>query len=340
MSSMRIYTSAVLGIDIARQSFDVALRQDEALTATGCFDNDARGFAQLQRWLQRCLQQGRAQEVHACLEATGRYGTALAKYLYGQGYTVSVVNPSRTHAYAKSKLQRIKTDKTDAALLADFCATQQPEPWQPPSPQAEELQALSRHLETLQQTRTRINNRLKADPPSALVRQDLTEQLALTDKQITAAKRQLGQLTRRNAALQHKVDLITSIPALALLSAARFLAEVPDITAFPDADHLAAYAGLTPTQHTSGTSVRKKSSLAKTGNRHLRTLFYMPALCAIRLAAKGHHPLIHNLVSRLEQRGKSKMTIVAAVMRKLIHLVYGVLKSGKPFDPNYAAPPT
>lgn len=322
----------VLGIDIAKLSFAVALRRGSVLVDQGHFSNDAHGFVRLQRWLRR----HKAQELHACLEATGRYGLALAKHLHQLGYTVSVVNPHRIAAYATSKLQRIKTDKSDAVLLADFCATQAPEPWQPPSAQQEELQALARHLETLKQTRTRTNNQLKANPPSSLVRRQLEEQLARTNEQIRVVEHELKHLHRQDDDLQHKVDLITSIPTIGLATAARFLAEVPDTAAFAQADHLAAYAGLTPTQRNSGKSVHGKSTLSKKGNRHLRTTFYMPALCAIRMAPKGHNPPVDHLVLRLQRQGKKPMVIVGAVMRKLLHLVYGVLKTGKPFDPSYS----
>jgi transposase len=322
----------VLGIDIAKSTFDVALRHGAVVVGQGHFSNNAQGFVQLQRWLRR----RQVHELHACMEATGRYGVALAKYLHHVGYTVSVVNPRRTAAYAESKLQRIKTDKTAALLLADFCATQAPEPWQPPAAQQEELQALARHLETLKQTRTRANNQLKAHPPSSLVRRQLEEQLARTNEQIRAVEQELEQLTHQDEDLQHKVDLITSIPAIGPATAAKFLAEVPTVTAFAQADHLAAYAGLTPTQRSSGETVHGKSTLSKKGNRHLRTTFYMPALCAIRLAPKGHNPPVDNLVLRLQQQGKKPMVIVGAVMRKLLHLVYGVLKTGKPFDPHYS----
>ena len=106
---------------------------------------------------------------------------------------------------------------------------------------------------------------------------------------------------------------------------------MPDFRQFDSADQLAAYAGLVPKQHFSGTSVHKKPTLAKTGNAFLRTAFYMPALSAARF-----NPLIAIFSQRLEARGKEKMTIVAAVMHKLLVLAYGVLKSGRPFDPNFA----
>ena len=78
-------------------------------------------------------------------------------------------------------------------------------------------------------------------------------------------------------------------------------------------------------------TVYRRGHLTKTGSAHLRHALYMPALVAMRW-----NPIIQAFVMRLQQRGKSKMTIVGAVMRKLLHIVYGVLKSGKPFDPNYS----
>ena len=94
---------------------------------------------------------------------------------------------------------------------------------------------------------------------------------------------------------------------------------------------LAAYAGLTPRERTSGTSVRRQARLAKTGNSRLRRALYLPAIVAMR-----HNPAIRALAERLRARGKRPMVIVGAAMRKLVHLLYGVLKSGKPFDPTLA----
>ena len=97
------------------------------------------------------------------------------------------------------------------------------------------------------------------------------------------------------------------------------------------ARHLAAYAGLTPRERTSGTSVRRQARLAKTGKSRLRRALYLPAIVAMR-----HHPAIRALAERLRARGKRPMVIVGAARRKLVHLIYGALKSGKPFDPTLA----
>lgn len=315
-----------LGIDVSKDKLDVALLGGEHLT-TGEFGNEPSGWAKLGRWLEK----RQVSQLHACLEATGRYGQGAALFLHQQGYQVSVVNPRRTKAYADSKLSRNKTDAIDAKLIADFCVTQKPGLWSPASAAQQELQALTRHLDALKEDRQRERNRLKAGLQLQTVIAAIEAHLAFLDRQIADLEQQIQQVIHQDPNLKRKRDLLTSIPAIGDTTAAVFLAEVPDVTDFPQASQLAAYAGVTPRQHHSGSSVRRRTRMAKTGNRRLRTAFFMPALAAYR-----YNPIIQALVTRLQQRGKSKMTIVGAAMRKLLHLAYGVLKTGQPFDPQYA----
>lgn len=315
----------VLGIDIAKDKFDVALLR-AGQYQSGTFSNDTAGFERLSKWLKKV----RANQLPVCLEATGHYGEEVALFLHEAGYCVSVVNPARVKAYAASQLKRNKTDKEDAKVIAHFCATQQPEVWSPPSPAQRELQALSRRVETLKADRQQELNRKQSGQTSALVLQTIEAHLTFLDTQIVLLEQQIADLIDHDDTLKQQEELLTSIPGLGHTSAAKFLAEVPDVSQFQSAAQLAAYAGLTPSQRTSGSSVHKPTHLSKTGNTHLRTLFFMPALTAIR-----HNPIIQALVARLEARGKSRMVIVGAVMRKLLHLAYGVLKTGIPFDPNY-----
>lgn len=318
--------SHYLGIDVSKDKLDVALLHGEHLT-TGDFSNSPIGWTKLGRWLEK----RQVSQLHACLEATGRYGQGAALFLHQQGYQVSVVNPRRTKAYADSKLSRNKTDAIDAKLIADFCVTQKPGLWSPASAAQQELQALTRHLDALKEDRQRERNRLKAGLQLQTVIAAIEAHLAFLDRQIADLEQQIQQVIHQDPNLKRKRDLLTSIPAIGDTTAAVFLAEVPDVTDFPQASQLAAYAGVTPRQHHSGSSVRRRTRMAKTGNRRLRTAFFMPALAAYR-----YNPIIQALVTRLQQRGKSKMTIVGAAMRKLLHLAYGVLKTGQPFQPQYA----
>lgn len=318
----------VLGIDVAKVSLEVALSDGQGRWQTGHFTNNAAGFSRLLEWLRKHA----SEPVHVCLEATGRYSRAVSRFLHQEGYVVSVINPARIPFYRGLTGQRNKTDKTDAKLLAEFCATHHPEPWTPPTPEQETLQELTRYLNSLKQERTRLHNRLEAGPLTQWVQRDLEEQLARLRERIADLEREVEKAAQHAAKHDAQIQLLTSIPGIGLITAPRFLAEVPDYRRFAHADQLAAYAGLVPKQHSSGTSVHRKATLSKVGNAHLRSAFYMPALSAARF-----NPVIRRFAQRLAARGKTKMTIVAAVMRKLLTLAYGVLKSGRPFDPNYAA---
>ena len=319
-----------LGIDVAQVSLTVTLLTNEGQWQHGHFSHDSKGFVQLARWVQRQVDKA----VWVCLEATGRYSDAIAHYLCAAEWVaqVSVLNPSRIHAYGRSQMRRSKTDKADAMLLAHFAATQHPDAWIPPSPQQQTLQELMRHRDNLLDMRQQVRNRLKAGVRTTEVQRQLHEQEALLTRQIGEVEAEVHQQIEQDEQLHHQFRLLCSIPGIGPILAAHFLAEVPDITRFESAGQLAAFAGLVPTQHDSGTSVKRKGKLAKTGNVHLRKAFYMPALSAAR-----HNPLIAAFVARLQASGgKAKMTIVAAVMHKLLRLAYGVLKSNRPFDPDFA----
>ena len=202
---------ASLGIDVAKAQFDVALLCEGKLSQSTCSMN-AQGFAALGLWIHK---QG-GEQVHACLEATGEYGAALALSLYESGHLVSIVNPARIAAYAKSRLARTKTDKADAALIAHFCHTQQPLLWAPPAPEVRELQALVRRVEMLQEMAQQERNRQQSGIRSAAVlaslqatRAFLSEEMAKLQQQI---QQQIQQQVEQSAELTGQQQLLRSIP--------------------------------------------------------------------------------------------------------------------------------
>ena len=158
--------NSILGIDISKATFDVMLLH-QGRSTHAVFANTRQGYGKLRHWLKK---QG-VRQMHACMEATGVYGDGLAEYLYGQGHTVSVVNPTRIKKYAESQLQRNKTDKSDATVIADFCRTQQVDLWSPPEPAVRELRELVRHLEDLHQMPTQEQNRGSASRARPRTRQ-------------------------------------------------------------------------------------------------------------------------------------------------------------------------
>ena len=135
----------------------------------------------------------------------------------------------------------------------------------------------------------------------------------------------------QNPDLKEKQELLISIPGIGKKTATLILGELPSIDRFQHVGQVVAYAGLSPQQHSSGSSVRKKTRLTKIGNRNLKTALFFPAMTAMK-----HNPVVIALALRLEKKGKEKMVIVGAAMKKMLQIAYGVLKSGQPFDPNYA----
>ena len=317
-------TTVWLGIDIAKNTFEACLLNGKK-AGHGSFDNAPAGFAKLERWLKK----RKVARVHACLEATGRYSEGVAEQLHASGHTVSIINPARLKAYAQATLTRTKTDQTDAALLADFCRNQQPAAWTPPTPERRELRALVRRRESLLQIHQQEANRLSSGEDSPLVRASLERHLAMLDGELAQLEQAITAQIASDPELQRQYELIDSIKGIGPTTAAALLGEI-DFGAYPSARQVAAQAGLTPRQRQSGTSVHGKPRISKQGASQLRRILFFPAVVAMH-----HNPPIQAFAQRLATRGKAKMAIVCACMRKLLHLVYGVLKTGLPFDPDY-----
>lgn len=319
---------AALGIDVAKQKFDVCLIKENDKIKHKIFPNTQHGFEQLVRW----LASHRVENLHACLEATGSYGEALAVHLHEAAFVVSVVNPAQVKAFAASRLTRTKTDKVDAELIARFCLAHSPAAWQPPASEVRELQALVRRLESLVEMRVAEENRLSSGVSIESVRCSLEEHINYLIEEIKQTEALIRQHIDNHPDLKQKSDLLDSIPGIGQTTAALLLAEITDFTQYKGARQVAAYAGLVPRERRSGSSVRGRTCLSKIGNARLRKALYFPAMTALRCS-----DFFQQWASGMRQRGKSKMTVIGAAMRKLIHLAYGVLKTGKPFDPNWTA---
>lgn len=318
--------SYVVGIDIAKDKFDACLLTEDDATHYEIFGNSKRGINQFHRWLKK----HGAKTGHICLEATGIYGDLVAETMYSRGYDVSIVNPARIKAYANSQMRRNKTDKLDAALIATYCDKESPPLWIPPSPELKELQALVRHRDDLKQDRQRTANRLEAQRSSDPVKRQLQQQINFIDQQIRETEQHIKDHINQFPDLKKQRNLLISIPGIGNITACVLLAEIGDIQRFDGVRQIVAYMGLNPRQHQSG---RKSVSIgiSRMGRSSLRAALYMPAI-----VAKQYNPVLKSFALRLEQqRGLAGKQIIVAVMRKLIHLVFGILKSGRAFDPNY-----
>ncbi len=309
-----------LGIDVGKADFHCALLSD-GRSKPNSFPNSQKGFERLRSWLRN---RG-VERVHACLEATGGWSEEVALFLQEQGYAVSLVNPMAIKSFGQSELSRTKTDKADAALIARYCSAMQPRLWEPPSPSQRRLQRLGRRRTALVEMRTQEHNRLEG-PGIVEVRDSLEKSIAFLERQIADIDREIASAIYDDPDLRNKRDLLESIPGIGERVASTLLGELPQITEFRNGKALAAFVGLCPREFRSGSSV-STSWLSKVGNPHVRRVLYMPAITAMRC-----NPILVDFSARLRARGKRPKQIIAAVMRRMLVIAYGVLKSGRPFN--------
>jgi len=313
----------VLGIDVGKEYIDCELLGDKR--ATKKVTNSVRGFEQVVAWLRN----RKIAKVHVCMEATGGWSEELAFFLHEHGHTVSIVNPMQIRAFGQSELSRTKTDKADAGLIARFCATMHPPAWDPPKPAERRLKQLVRRRRALVEMRMQEENRLES-PAMDNVRDSILGLINVLEEQIKEINAQIKATIDEDDDLKGKRDLIESIDGIGPITSATILGETPRIENFQTSKALAAFAGLCPHVRQSGMSIRS-SRTTKIGNRAIRKALYMAALSALRSNA-----VIKAFADRLLERGKHRMEVIVATMRKLLVLVFGVLKTRRPFDPQRA----
>lgn len=312
-----------LGIDVAKDTLEACLRLPTGKYKHRRFPNTAAGHQALLAW----LHQWAATQVHACLEATGAYGQAVAHFLHDHGQTVSILNPAVIAAYARSRFRRAKTDRVDAKLLADYGEKEQPAPWTPAAVELRELQALLRRREALLEMRQMEQNRLVATTHPEPVQHSLEAHLEELAAALTTLEQAIRDHVDRHPGLKQQEALLCSIPGIGETTAVWLLAELGDVKRFRCARQVAAFAGLTPAKRESGLPPHPPERLCKIGSGRLRKALYFPALSALR-----YNPVVKAFGARLLGKGKHKMVVVGAAMSKLLQLAYGVLKSGEKFS--------
>ena len=310
-----------LGIDVAKAKRDVALRLPNGQTRSKVVANTDSGLAELQAWLVHHDGIG----AHVCMEATGVDWEAVAEMRADAGFTVSGVNPARIKAYRVAQQVRTKTDAVDACLIADFCARQHPPAWIPPPPAQRELRAWGARREAWVVMRTQEQNRLPVAHPS--VRPGIESLIAHRNSVIAEAEAAIRQRIDDDPPLKAQQRRLDSVPGLGDKTIPVLWSFYGGPGRFDQARPAAAFAGLDPRQHESGRSVRGKPRLAKVGHAGLRKALYMPAMVTLHKTAWGRA-----FRERLAAVGKPPMVIIGARMRKLVHVVFGVLKSGQPFN--------
>lgn len=322
------------GVDVSKDTAVYFLiGQDRGLHDKAVvFKNNSLGYTAALKWMKGLAKQFKPFDIHVVMEATGVYYLSLAKFFSKQtGVAVSVVNPAQVKAFAQAELIRTKTDSVDAALIARFASAMKPGLWTPPAPHEEEMLGIVRHIEAVKEMIQAERNRLHAlneiGSSTASVQKEVRKHIKFLDGQISDLTKRLRRLTKEYPETDENVKLLCTIPGVAETTAHNLLCEMGDISRFGGVKQLVAFAGLAPAERQSGTSVHGKAMLNKRGSRRLRKLLYMPAVVASRF-----NPDVKELYDRLRAAGKKPMCAMAACMRKLLHIAYGVLKNKKPYE--------
>ena len=290
------------------------------------FPNQPSGQREMVKWL--CSVRG---AVRVCLEATGLYGLDAALALDDAGLPVMVANPRAVRHFAQAAMQRSKTDQRDAAVLREFARRMEFEPWRRLSTTALHLLAVARRFRAVVQMQTAEKNRLHAAGISralpAMLRREVERSVARLEQDRKRLLCMARELVQQDPVLARRHALLLSVCGIGEASALALLAELHPVGQEATARQWVAYAGLDPREHTSGSSVAQKPRISAKGNSNLRRALYMPAVVASR-----REPHLKAFYERLLGRGKSKRQAQVAVMRKLLHGIFGMFKHDQPFD--------
>lgn len=318
--------SFFLGIDVGKPDlFCHIIGPDQTLSQR--FDNTPEGIRALRKWL---LAVATPQQFAACLEQTGHYGRAISHALADAGLAaVYLVNPRQIKAYGEQRLRRNKSDTADARLIAEFLQSEHSKllPWVPPGVDNQQIKELSRYAESITQDNARLKTKCDMTTHQPILR-SLKRRIKAQEKEIADIRLRIDKIVEGNEALHRQHELLASVPGIGAVTCQILLAELPDLELFSDARQLAAWAGITPRHFVSGTSGRSTTPITKIGSAYLRRALFMPAM-----NARVFNPLLKTFADRLKENGKKPKQIIVAVMRKLLHQIYGILKSDTPYNP-------
>jgi transposase len=318
-----------MGCDVSKATLDLAyFKQSWQVT------NTRQGWEALLNWAEQNIQ-APFDELCVVMEATGVYHLKAAAYLATAGLKVIVANPGRSADYARSQNQLNKNDRLDARALARYGAQLHNPHWYvPESTEISQLKTLLSRLGQLGKDLQRERNRLEKCAflaGSQLLRRSVQRQIKALTREQTLIQRHIDQLIKEDESLQRNQQLMCSIKGIGKITS-QWLLPLLSTQRFNHAREVAAFLGLVPCHKSSGTSLQSRGQLSGRGNKDLRARLYMPAI-----SAATNNPQLRAFYQTLLARGKTPKQALTAVMRKLVHICYGVIKHQTPYQENYAA---
>lgn len=336
-------TQVYVGIDPAAESFSVSVlyAPDLCKTAPQPFENSVEGFNALEQWLS--AQDVSAQQAIVCVENTGVYSEALCYQLHEHGYRLALLDP-RTVWKAFGDGQP-KNDQLDSQKIAEygFRYADKLQIWQPQAVIVEQIRVILSTREQLVQQKTATQNtrstlsRKVIQTPAA--NQALEATLTHLKSQIEALEAELRRLIRSHPSIMQGVSLLMTAPGVSWLLSAHFAVLTSGFTDVPNYRTLAQYLGVSPNEHTSGTSVRKRTRSRRYGPATTRKLLHLAAR-----SLRTHEPSSRRYFLQKTAEGKPKRLVLNNIANKLLKRLCAMLRSGARYheghrsvDPRYLA---
>jgi transposase len=304
-------TQITIGIDVSKDRLDIHLHPQAIVKQ---FGNDRRGITRRVTWITLC------KPTRIIFEATGAYHRALEMAL-GQARLPAVkINPLQTRRFAEATGRRVKTDPVDAAMLAHFGATMQPEIQSARDETIDNLGELLAARRALVKDQTAALNRAKSLTLPLLKRQS-QQHLNQIQTQIEAIDQHQATILAANASLKARFDILVSIPGFGAATACALLVDMPELGSM-DGKQTASLIGLAPITRQSGNW--KGKSFIQGGRAILRQAIYMPALVAIRF-----NPPLKAKYLTMRAAGKPAKLAIVAIMRKLVIIANALLRDNR-----------
>lgn len=325
---MQTLQQIYVGVDVSMQ--ELVSVHASAETSTGWHKAVIiNEISAIQQWLRGMDMSNK----HFVLEHTGTYSARLIYCLDQLGACFSVVNPAQSRAMSKVLMKSSKTDDQDAQTLACMGQSLLTKPYRMPS-KAQRMRKEAFHaLCALQKQERQVQNQLHAlaqlVEPNPEVIQAFTHVLAVLRTQIKQLQSQLKP-DLEQLEEQHLIARICSIKGVGKATAEAFVALFGDFSTFVSAKAFAKFIGLAPAEFTSGKSVRGRGGITKKGSAKIRALLFNCARSAMNC-----NPLCKALYQRIIAKGKNGKVALTAVMHKLARQIFGVVKSGLDFDPQF-----
>lgn len=292
----------------------------------GSVDNDP---AALRALLQKRI--GQVGRLRVLAEATGIYHLDVVLLADELGAEVMVINPKAAHHFALALGQRAKTDALDAKMLLEGLKRLPFRRWQPPRAEWRALRSYGRFLTQMTQDRVVTLNRLHAAQSTrttpAFLLKEYQRKLAHLDRTIARIRKAAEALIHQDETLRCRYAALCTIKGIGEVSAVALLSELMVVPRALNSRACTSLAGLDPQIHESGTSVHKPPHISRHGNKYLRQALFMPAL-----THSTFDPHAKTFKQRLLDRGKKPIQAIVAIMRKLLTVIWAMIKNPQPFD--------